>query len=356
MRNWQGCGPLPWTELPDLLFLLLLMVRVSEYLPLRMSITLSMTPFIVSWSHSLFRSDDFVCTLCVFVIYPQKGTQEQAKIGELTIVHYCCCRQLLLCGNRAIIYSPTNGAIIVWDFVANTNWSFTTTGAHYVCFFFHHCCRKLIFLEGRDNRRNGNDHLHILWCYSFKCRYYFHDQNIRDPLKNFSFWRPTRSSTHFRIQRPQTYAILFPKNLIPGILVVAISTLPLFVSMCITGAGSRVAGRYTFDLKDLSSRFLSLGSAQIPRWYISASYRICEDSSMRLVTSFVDEGTAAITMGLESSQCQDSSRTAIAHNRSYLSGATIDTFPSPEGPFCAASGRLVFVEDSAFVISDFLSH
>jgi len=118
--------------------------------------------------------------------------------------------------------------------------------------------------------------------------------------------------------------------------------------------------RYTLDitrasdLSDLSpSPFVNSGSADIPNQYDAqvVSYRMCGNSSVHVVSK--KGTTAAITVGFESSKCHDSSHTATAHvDRTDLAQARIKTFPPDY--FCPASGRLVYVNDSAFVISDFL--
>jgi len=87
-------------------------------------------------------------TLSLFEVYPQKDTHEHAKIGELTLIRDHLAKPLV-CGNRAIIYVPDTRAVIVWDFMANTNWSFRIPRADdwvVIIIFFYHCCRKLIFV------------------------------------------------------------------------------------------------------------------------------------------------------------------------------------------------------------------
>lgn len=81
---------------------------------------------------------DSVC-LRVFEIYPQRETHEHAKIGEFTF-NPSYDISLRLCGNRAITYSPSDGAVMVWDFMANTvaRWSLGLPQGytHGVCYFF----------------------------------------------------------------------------------------------------------------------------------------------------------------------------------------------------------------------------
>ena len=85
------------------------------------------------------RNHNSVYTVSFFEIYPQKDTYEHAKIGELTLYDRGRYGKPLFCGNRAIIYFPTTAAVIVWDFMANTNWSFRMPRVDdwvTVCFFF----------------------------------------------------------------------------------------------------------------------------------------------------------------------------------------------------------------------------
>jgi hypothetical protein len=122
----------------------------------------------------------------------------------------------------------------------------------------------------------------------------------------------------------------------------------------------RLVGRYTVDitsdLSDLSLKsILNLGLIPeardpIPMPYNirAGPYRSCEDSSVYVVSTY--RGLAAITVGFKSSKCHDSSQTATAHVCLVEDHTNID---SPND-FCPASGRLVYVKDSAFVISDFL--
>jgi len=122
---------------------------------------------------------------------------------------------------------------------------------------------------------------------------------------------------------------------------------------------SKLVGRYTVDitsdLSDLSLKsILNLGLTPevlhlpVPYQMRAGPYRICEDSSVHVVST--PRGMAAITVGFKSSKCHDSSKTATAHV--YLVEDRINN--NSPNDFCPASGRLVYVKDSAFVISDFL--
>ena len=118
---------------------------------------------------------------------------------------------------------------------------------------------------------------------------------------------------------------------------------------------SRYTLDITSDLSDLSpSPFVNSGWAYIPHQYDTVvSYRICGNSSVHVVSSEYKGTTAAITVGFESSECHDSSQTATAHvDCTDLAQVRITTYPASY--FCPASGRLVYLNGSALVISDFL--
>jgi len=288
-----------------------------------------------------YSDHNSIYTLSLFEIYPQKNTHEHAKFGELTLIHDCYGKPVL-CGNRAIIYVPTTGTVIVWDFMANTNWSFRIPrGDDWTILIGATETTICLF----DDAIYEIDFMIRIFEIPPKTPVFDNEDDLPKVAPIFEFKDSTVIPTFS--QSPDSW--YFGRG--------DLNPPPVYLDVRdrLTGKLSRYTLDITSgDLSDLSpSPFVNSGWAyiEIKDENQVVSYRICGNSSVHLDSDY--KGTAAITVGFESSKCHDSSQTATAHVYcTRFAQARINT--SPADHFCPASGRLVYVNDSAFVISDYL--